>query len=71
MKGIIEFDLPMEDEEFHEATRYKDFKFALTDFANYLRSRAKYEELKPEEYQIIDQVRSKLYEIVNERGIEI
>lgn len=71
MKGIIEFDLPMEDDEFHEATKYKDFKFALSDLADYLRSRAKYEELKPEQYEIIDQVRSKLYEITQERGIEI
>lgn len=71
MKGIIEFDLPMENDEFHEATRYMEFKIALSDLAEYLRRRAKYEELKPEQYEIIDQVRSKLYEIVNERGIEI
>lgn len=67
MKAILKFNLPEEQEEFEIANNGWKFRSALSEYDNYLRGKIKYDEsLTNEQYKVYDEVRTKLWEILNE-----
>lgn len=47
------------------------YRSVLWDMDQYLRARLKYEELSEKEYEALQQARDKLWELINEEGIDI
>jgi len=71
MKATLEFELP-EDEDAHlDALKGSDWKFAMDDLQNYLRSQIKHGENTIEEYRTFERVWDRLWEILNDRGLRI
>ena len=74
MKAILEFNMDeFEDVVAHKrAVKSLDVLLVLYDFDQHLRSELKYNEnLTDEQYEKLDKVREKLYEIMNERNVSI
>jgi hypothetical protein len=72
MKAILEFNLPEETEEYELAMNGSHYLFALQELDNYLRSQLKYNDsLNEEQCYIIESIRTKLHEELNERGVTI
>jgi len=69
MKGIIEFDLPMEREEFDEAVNGWKYSLVLWELDQWLRGKLKYENLTDDEYEIYDETREKLWAEMESRGV--
>lgn len=70
-KGILEFTLPEEDEEFKNASNGIVYKLILSDMDNYLRSRLKHEELSEPVREVLQAVRDKFWELLNEENVKI
>ena len=72
MKAKLEFNLPEEKDEFDYACNGLKYCAALGELDNFLRSKIKYDQnLTDEQYKVYEDVRSKLWEILNEEGISI
>lgn len=69
MKATLSFQLPEENEEFGYATKGVLYSIVIHDLDQYLRGKLKYETLTDEQYKIYDEIRSKLHELVNDRGV--
>ena len=74
MKATLEFNM----DEFEDVVAHKraikslDVLLVLYDFDQHLRSELKYNEnLSEEEYEKLDKLRDKLYEIMNERNVSL
>lgn len=71
-KLTLSFNLPEEQPELNAALNGSKYLSLLIDFDNYLRSRIKYEEnCSQQEIDLLTEVRSDFYEMMNERGIDI
>jgi hypothetical protein len=71
MKATIEFKLP-EDEDAHlDALKGSDWKFAMDDLLNYLRTQIKHGDNSVEEYRTFERVRERVSDILEERGLRI
>jgi hypothetical protein len=72
MKAILKFNLPEEQEEFDIANKGWKFRSVLLEYDNYLRDKIKYDEqLTDEQYKIYEEVRTKLWEILNEDNLTL
>lgn len=72
MKATLEFLLPDEKHEWDNAVKADDMYAALWDFSQELRTMWKYQEYKSEEeYTIVESIRDKFYEILNEHSINL
>lgn len=71
MEGILKFNLPEEQSEFNLAIKGVDYSSVLHEFDQYLRNKLKYEDLPDDKHDTYQEIRDKLYEIVNEYKIEI
>lgn len=71
MKATLEFNLPEDDEALTDARQGSQWKFAVDDLFNYLRSETKHAEHTAEEYDMLYAVRDKLVAILEERGLSI
>lgn len=69
MKKILEFNYPEDESYFVACNAGSDMAFIISDIDTYLRSKLKYEELTQEEQRIYEEVRNKLREFVDERGV--
>lgn len=69
MKGVLEFDLPEDDEAFRLASRAVDYERALSAFKNWLRGKRKHTDI--EEWPDLNEVWDRFHEILNEHGIEL
>lgn len=70
-RTTLSFKLPEEQEALYNAQRGDDYRFALSDFNEFLRQKVKYEQLSETEHEIYCAIREKLWEIVNERDLEL
>jgi hypothetical protein len=73
-KAILEYDLSDEDDNNSHARAVKslDLCLVLWDMDQYLRSQTKYNEsLTQEQWNVLDETRTKLYEIMNARAISL
>ena len=69
MKTTIEFNLPEDQEEMRLAMNGAKYRQALSEFDEHLRARIKYGQISEEEGLILQDIRSKLYEIMSDNGV--
>lgn len=71
MIGIIKYDLIEERKEFEVAFKASNYKSALWDIDQYLRSELKYSELSEEEYKAFSRIRKKVWDIASDNEVQI
>ena len=71
MKAILKFNLPEENEEFQAAVNGLNYKSAIWDYDQWLRSEMKYSELPDETYKAYETCRKELRKILEEDNIQI
>jgi hypothetical protein len=71
MKATIEYNLPEDQFEFDCAIKSTKMYFALNEIKAELRAIWKYEELKDNEFELIERVREKFLEILNDNEINL
>ena len=71
MKAILKFNLPEENEEFQAAVNGLNYKSAIWDYDQWLRSEMKYSELPYQTYKAYETCRKELRKILEEDNIRI
>ena len=71
MKATLKFNLPEDQAEFDFAVQGSNMYSALWDISQELRTLWKYEELTDEEFKIVEKIRNKFYEILDENQIKL
>ena len=71
MKAIIEYNLPDDQFEYWSATNSLRYWSALTEIKDELRTIWKYEELKENEFEMIERIREKFFEILADNEINL
>jgi hypothetical protein len=71
MKAILEFDLPEDNTDFQAAINGHNYKSAIWDFDQLLRSEMKYKELSDETYNAYKWCREELRKILLEDNLFI
>lgn len=71
MKATLEFKLPEEQHEHQDALRGSEWKWAVDDLFNYLRSEIKHVDHSAEEYNMLEAVRDKLSTILEDRDLRL
>lgn len=73
MKGLLEFSLPEDREEFEMASKAGALHLVLFQLDQYLRSAIKYpkEGTAPETLDSLQAARDKLYELLSDNGVTL
>ena len=71
MKATIEYNLPEDQFEFDNAVKSMKMWHALTEIKDELRRIYKYEDLKENEFEIVERIREKFFEILQENEINL
>jgi len=71
MKARLTFNLPDDQHEFDLAVQSGKMYSALWDISQELRTLWKYEELSEEEWKMVERIRDKFYEILDENQIKL
>jgi hypothetical protein len=71
MKATIEFNLPEDQAEFDLATQGSNMYSALWDISQELRTLWKYEELSDQEWKMVERIRDKFHEILDDHQIKL
>jgi hypothetical protein len=71
MKATLEYTLPDDQHEWHNAVNANAMYLALWDISQELRTLWKYEELSEEEWKMVERIRDKFYEILDENQIKL
>jgi len=71
MKATIKYNLPDDQFEFDSAVKSMKMFFALTEIKDELRSIWKYEELKENQFEMVERIREKFFEILTENEINL
>jgi hypothetical protein len=71
MKAVLKFNLPEDQVEFDFAMQGSKMYSALWDISQELRTLWKYEELGDEEWKMVERIRDKFYEILDENQIKL
>jgi hypothetical protein len=71
MKAVLEFDLPEDNDDFQAAINGYNYKSAIKDFDELLRSEMKYKELSKETYNAYKYCRDELRKILAEDNLFI
>jgi hypothetical protein len=71
MKVKIEYNLPDDQFEFECAVKSTKMFFALTEIKEELRAIWKYEELKENQFEMVERIREKFFEILTENEINL
>ena len=71
MKATIEYNLPEDEFEFNCAVKSTKMYFALTEIKEELRAIWKYEELKENQFEMVERIREKFFEILLENEINL
>ena len=71
MKVKLEYNLPDDQFEFDSAVKSTKMVFALTEIKDELRSIWKYEELKENQFEMVERIREKFFEILLENEINL
>lgn len=70
-KGILEFNLPEERDDFETAQNGWKYKSVLHEFDQDLRRRIKYDTCPPEEKKLLEKLRAQLNEDLKDNGIDL
>lgn len=71
MKAILEFDLPEDNTDFQAAINGNNYKSAIWNFDQLLRSEMKYKELPKETYKAYEYCRHELRKILEQDNLFI
>lgn len=73
MQATLTYQLPEEKEEFELATNAVKWMSVSHEMAEYLRQQLKYhsEKYTDEEYKVLEQVRKKLQDLIEEEGLTL
>lgn len=72
MKATLTFKLPDEMTEYNSAVHGAEYRCALNDINEYLRSQVKYNtKLNDEQVQVIERIREELFAILSSYDLEI
>jgi hypothetical protein len=71
MKATLKYNLPDDQFEFESAVKSMKMFFALTEIKDELRSIWKYEELKENQFEMVERIREKFFEILQENEINL
>jgi hypothetical protein len=71
MKATIEYNLPDDQFEYDCAIKSMKMFFALTEIKDELRAIWKYEELKQNQFEMVERIREKFFEILTENEINL
>ena len=71
MKAILEFDLPEDNSDFQSAINGHNYKSAIWDFDQLLRSEMKYKELTKDTYKAFEYCRNELRKILEQDNLFI
>lgn len=64
-KAILEFDLPEENADYRLAANAGNYYSVLFDMDQHLRSRLKYGELSDPQYEVLEQAREELHNLLS------
>ena len=71
MKAKLTFNLPEDQAEFDFAMQGSKMYSALWDISQELRTLWKYEELNDDEWKMVERIRDKFYEILDDNQIKL
>lgn len=71
MKAILEFDLPVESEAHRDAVQGSDWRWAVQDIMDYLRTNTKHVDHTADEYRVYEAVREEIVRVLADRGLEL
>ena len=71
MKAILEFTIPEEQHEHQDALQGSEWKWALTEVADYLRNQIKHADNSAEEYRTFERVQERLFGILDDRRLNL
>ena len=71
MKATIEYNLPEDQFEFDNAVKSMKMWHALNEIKDELRRIYKYEDLKENDFEMVERIREKLFEILQENEINL
>ena len=71
MKLTLEFKLPEEDEEFYYANNGLNYYSVCHELDQYLRSKVKYEPLTEKQDDIYQEIRNKLYDLIQNNNVKL
>lgn len=71
MKAKLTFNLPDDQAEFDLATQGSKMHEALSDMSQELRTLFKYEELNENELKVVESIRGRFYEILDDHQIKL
>ena len=71
MKAVLKFNLPEDQAEFDFATQGGKMYSALHELSQELRTLWKYEELNEQEWDMVERIRNKFYEILDDHQIKL
>jgi hypothetical protein len=71
MKAVLEFDLPEDQDDFQAAINGNNYKSAIWNFDQLLRSEMKYKELSDQTYKAYKYCREELRKILEEDNLFI
>lgn len=71
MKATLKFNLPEDQAEFDFAVQGSKMYSALWDISQDLRTLWKYEELSDEEFKMVERIRNKFFEILEDNQITL
>jgi hypothetical protein len=69
--ATLTFTLPEEQEEFYLAAKGADWRMVVEDLDAHLRSRLRHEDLTDEVHAALEQARTHLYGLLEERGLSL
>jgi len=71
MKATLKYNLPDDQFEFDSAVKSMKMFFALIEIKDELRSIWKYEDLKENQFAMVERIREKFFEILQENEINL
>jgi len=71
MDATLKYNLPEDQFEFESAVKSMKMFFALTEIKDELRAIWKYEELKENQFEMVERIREKFFEILLENEINL
>ena len=71
MRGVLQFKLPEEREEFELAQQASALLAVLSELNQFIRNRIKYQDLDAVSILALESVRTRVFELCNEYGVHI
>jgi hypothetical protein len=71
MKATIEYNLPDDQFEFDNAVKSNKMWYALTEIKDELRTIRKYEDLKENQFEMVERIRENFHEILSDNEINL